>query len=42
MLVEPEQMLNYHVGEEIPLYFSRENAYLFGKDENRIEVNYEA
>jgi len=41
MLVEPDQMLNYHVGDEIPLYFSPENAYLFGKDENRIEVNYE-
>jgi multiple sugar transport system ATP-binding protein len=41
VLVEPEQLASHQVGDEIMLYFLKNKAYLFGQDENRIQVSYE-
>jgi len=41
LLIEPEDMVNKFVGDRLPIYFLKNKAYLFNKEENRIEVSYE-
>jgi len=41
LLIEPEIMPNKFIGDRVPIYFLKNKAYLFNKEENRIEVSYE-